>query len=260
MATECLLKLLWRVFYAAWWTNHLELAVEPWLMLLLFLPCPLPFPPPRHYDSLDSATNGRSDLDSASGSSRRTSRQYSLDSRRSLSDRWVFVAPLPPPYTSFYCSSLWFHAAVMMSWIWTCLVLWSLLCLHACAQSSSFTCIIYIDYIHIYFCIFCSLHIFMLCRDCCVINDATWHVILMCLTECFWFLLIVLFQVSLVRCTVKTNCMFSSGRLLFACLLLDRVRGRLCGSVCLTSARVIAEQLKSPCSELAAGKDVCIYV
>ncbi|XP_027025702.1 protein unc-13 homolog A isoform X5 [Tachysurus fulvidraco] len=40
----------------------------------------------RRYDSLDSATNGRSDLDSASGSSRRTSRQYSLDSRRSLSD------------------------------------------------------------------------------------------------------------------------------------------------------------------------------
>ncbi|CAB1324258.1 unnamed protein product, partial [Coregonus sp. 'balchen'] len=42
--------------------------------------------PMRRYDSLDSATNGRSDLDSASGSSRRTSRQYSLDSRHSLSD------------------------------------------------------------------------------------------------------------------------------------------------------------------------------
>nr|XP_043899953.1 protein unc-13 homolog A isoform X3 [Solea senegalensis] len=40
----------------------------------------------RHYDSLDSATNGRSDIDSGSGSSRRTSRQYSLDSRHSLSD------------------------------------------------------------------------------------------------------------------------------------------------------------------------------
>ncbi|KAJ8374530.1 hypothetical protein SKAU_G00051100 [Synaphobranchus kaupii] len=40
----------------------------------------------RPYDSLDSATNGRSDLDSASGSSRLTSRQYSLDSRHSLSD------------------------------------------------------------------------------------------------------------------------------------------------------------------------------
>ncbi|XP_017262670.1 protein unc-13 homolog A isoform X2 [Kryptolebias marmoratus] len=40
----------------------------------------------RRYDSLDSATNGRSDLDSGSGSSRRTSRQYSLDSRHSLSD------------------------------------------------------------------------------------------------------------------------------------------------------------------------------
>ncbi|XP_042178021.1 protein unc-13 homolog A isoform X5 [Oncorhynchus tshawytscha] len=42
--------------------------------------------PMRRYDSLDSATNGRSDLDSASGSSRHTSRQYSLDSRHSLSD------------------------------------------------------------------------------------------------------------------------------------------------------------------------------
>ncbi|XP_026054744.1 protein unc-13 homolog A-like [Carassius auratus] len=42
--------------------------------------------PIRRYDSLDSATNDRSDLDSASGSSRRTSRQYSLDSRHSLSD------------------------------------------------------------------------------------------------------------------------------------------------------------------------------
>ncbi|KAM7012453.1 LOW QUALITY PROTEIN: protein unc-13 homolog A [Tautogolabrus adspersus] len=40
----------------------------------------------RCYDSLDSATNGRSDIDSGSGSSRRTSRQYSLDSRHSLSD------------------------------------------------------------------------------------------------------------------------------------------------------------------------------
>ncbi|XP_039622883.1 protein unc-13 homolog A isoform X6 [Polypterus senegalus] len=40
----------------------------------------------RRYDSLDSATNGRSDLESASGSSRLTSRQYSLDSRQSLSD------------------------------------------------------------------------------------------------------------------------------------------------------------------------------
>ncbi|XP_068599128.1 protein unc-13 homolog A [Brachionichthys hirsutus] len=40
----------------------------------------------RHYDSLDPATNGRSDIDSGSGSSRRTSRRYSLDSRHSLSD------------------------------------------------------------------------------------------------------------------------------------------------------------------------------
>lgn len=57
---------------------------------LLLLPAPLT----RHYDSLDSATNGRSDIDSGSGSSRRTSRQYSLDSRHSLSDRWVSVPRL----------------------------------------------------------------------------------------------------------------------------------------------------------------------
>ncbi|KAG5851351.1 hypothetical protein ANANG_G00092310 [Anguilla anguilla] len=50
----------------------------------------------RRYDSLDSAANGRSDLDSASGSSRLTSRQYSVDSRHSLSDRTTtqrFPAP-----------------------------------------------------------------------------------------------------------------------------------------------------------------------
>ena len=58
------------------------------------LPTSLPAPLTRHYDSLDSATNGRSDIDSGSGSSRRTSRQYSLDSRHSLSDRWVSVPPL----------------------------------------------------------------------------------------------------------------------------------------------------------------------
>ncbi|XP_034149593.1 protein unc-13 homolog A isoform X11 [Esox lucius] len=51
----------------------------------------------RRYDSLDSATNGRSDLDSASGSSRHTSRQYSLDSRHSLSDS--------PTGSSHYASS-----------------------------------------------------------------------------------------------------------------------------------------------------------
>lgn len=51
---------------------------------------------------------------------------------------------------------------------------------------------------------------------------------------------------------------FSSGRLLFACLLPDRASGRLCDSVCLTSATVIADQLKSPYSELAAGKTVCM--
>ncbi|KAJ7993040.1 hypothetical protein DPEC_G00268310 [Dallia pectoralis] len=51
----------------------------------------------RRFDSLDSATNGRGDLDSASGSSRRTSRQYSLDSRHSLSDS--------PTGSSHYASS-----------------------------------------------------------------------------------------------------------------------------------------------------------
>nr|XP_032809760.1 protein unc-13 homolog B-like [Petromyzon marinus] len=42
-------------------------------------------------DSIESATNGHSDLESASGSSRLTSRQYSVESRQSvdLSDRWV---------------------------------------------------------------------------------------------------------------------------------------------------------------------------
>lgn len=53
-----------------------------------------PAPSARRYDSLDSVTNGRSDIDSGSASSRRTSRQYSLDSRHSLSDRWVSVPPL----------------------------------------------------------------------------------------------------------------------------------------------------------------------
>lgn len=58
------------------------------------LPTSFPAPFTRHYDSLDSATNGRSDIDSGSGSSRHTSCQYSLDSRHSLSDRWVSVPPL----------------------------------------------------------------------------------------------------------------------------------------------------------------------
>ncbi|XP_048469870.1 protein unc-13 homolog A [Rhincodon typus] len=40
--------------------------------------------PIRRYDSVDSATNGRSDLETASDSSRLTSRQYSLESRQSL--------------------------------------------------------------------------------------------------------------------------------------------------------------------------------
>ncbi|KAM4707507.1 protein unc-13 homolog A [Discoglossus pictus] len=40
--------------------------------------------PLRSYDSADSATNGRSDVESVSGSSRLTSRQHSLESRQSL--------------------------------------------------------------------------------------------------------------------------------------------------------------------------------
>ncbi|XP_075060861.1 protein unc-13 homolog A isoform X7 [Mixophyes fleayi] len=40
--------------------------------------------PIRRYDSADSATNGRSDVESVSGSSRLTSRQHSLESRQSL--------------------------------------------------------------------------------------------------------------------------------------------------------------------------------
>lgn len=122
---------------------------------------PIPFPPTRRYDSLDSATNGRSDLDSASGSSRRTSRQYSLDSRQSLSDRWVSVAPTPPPSStsscSSYCSSLWFRPAVMMSWNWTCLVLWSSLCLQCMRNNPSFTYMIYWYILSIPLCILCPL-------------------------------------------------------------------------------------------------------
>lgn len=47
--------------------------------------------PGRRYGSVYSAANGRSDAESGSESSRRTSRQPSLESRRSLdlSDRWV---------------------------------------------------------------------------------------------------------------------------------------------------------------------------
>lgn len=47
--------------------------------------------PGRRYGSIDSAAIGRSDAESGSESSRRTSRQPSLESRRSLelSDRWV---------------------------------------------------------------------------------------------------------------------------------------------------------------------------
>lgn len=60
------------------------------LLSCLFPPPHLP-PLTRRYYSLDSATNGRSDIDSASGSSQHTSRQYSLDSRHSLSNRWVSV-------------------------------------------------------------------------------------------------------------------------------------------------------------------------
>lgn len=196
-------------------------------MLLLFLPCPLPFPPPRRYDSLDSATNGRSDLDSASGSSRRTSRQYSLDSRHSLSDRWVSVAPSPPPSFSSCCSSLWFHAAVMMSWIWTCLVLWSLLCLHACAQPSSFTCITYIDYIYIYISVSFVLVVFLFCAMTAVYLMMQHEVILMCLTECFWFSAAVCHAVSgqlSVSHSKEEWYACSSDRLLFACLLPDSDR------------------------------------
>ncbi|XP_013930253.1 PREDICTED: protein unc-13 homolog A-like, partial [Thamnophis sirtalis] len=46
-------------------------------------PFPLPLPG-RRYGSVESAANGHSDAESASGSSRRTSRQPSLESRRSL--------------------------------------------------------------------------------------------------------------------------------------------------------------------------------
>lgn len=93
------------------------------------LPSSLPAPLTRRYDSLDSATNGRSDIDSGSGSSRRTSRQYSLDSRHSLSDRWVSAPPLqlhlPSPAPACDSVSLW------SQW-WTCPVLLArCACMHA---------------------------------------------------------------------------------------------------------------------------------
>lgn len=60
--------------------------VAPGSSLTMFLSSP-----GRRYGSVDSAANGRSDAESGSESSRRTSRQPSLESRRSLdlSDRWV---------------------------------------------------------------------------------------------------------------------------------------------------------------------------
>lgn len=56
----------------------------------------VPLLPGRRYDSVDSATNGPSDAESASESSRRASRQFSLESRRSLdlSERWVSTLSL----------------------------------------------------------------------------------------------------------------------------------------------------------------------
>lgn len=61
----------------------------------------------RHYDSADSATNGRSDVESVSGSSRLTSRQHSLESRQSLdlSDRWVSPKMLQCWCCRVLCSS-----------------------------------------------------------------------------------------------------------------------------------------------------------
>lgn len=85
------------------------------------LPTSFPAPFTRHYDSLDSATNGRSDIDSGSGSSRHTSRRYSLDSRHSLSDRWVSVPPLTLLFLSSSapaCDSV----SLWRQW-WTCPVL-----------------------------------------------------------------------------------------------------------------------------------------
>lgn len=76
---------LWRVCSELYWCSSPTSPLSPASLLT---------PLTRRNDSLDSATNGRSDIDSGSGSSRPTSRQYSLDSRHSLSDRWVSVPPL----------------------------------------------------------------------------------------------------------------------------------------------------------------------
>lgn len=109
------------------------------MLLFRLFPPPSPVPFARHYDSLDSATNGRSDIDSGSGSSRRTSRQYSLDSRRSLSDRWVSVPPLQFSSCCSSCSGLWLRLAVTSVVDLSCPPRW--LCLHACALILSLYCI-----------------------------------------------------------------------------------------------------------------------
>lgn len=65
----------------------------------------------RRYGSVDSAANGRSDVESASESSRHTSRQPSLESRHSLdlSDRWVFIFSFAVClFFAEYCGSFWF--------------------------------------------------------------------------------------------------------------------------------------------------------
>lgn len=95
------------------------------------LPTFLPAPLTRRYDSLDSATNGRSDIDSGSGSSQHTSRQYSLDSRHSLSDRWVSVPPLQLLLLSSSPAPACDSVSLWRQW-WTCPVLLAhCACMHA---------------------------------------------------------------------------------------------------------------------------------
>lgn len=160
---------IWRLNHVSFtMAVHLRLdANKPWLMLLLFLPCPFPFPPPRRYDSLDSATNGRSDLDSASGSSRRTSRQYSLDSRRSLSDRWVSVAPsLHPslPAAAPACNSLPLWWCRGFGHVWFCGPCCA--CMHAHNPLLLHALFILIIYTYVFLYLLFSTYF-------CVLNDAT---------------------------------------------------------------------------------------
>lgn len=150
------------------------------MLLFRLFPPPSPVPFARRYDSLDSATNGRSDIDSGSGSSRRTSRQYSLDSRHSLSDRWVSVPPLQFSSCCSSCSGLWLRLAVTSVVDLSCPPRW--LCLHACALILSLYCIFSI-YFHGKL---PALHLVLLCYWRGITDTVTTNHLLHCLNCCLF--------------------------------------------------------------------------